>query len=105
MEDWSNRVANFLLANDRDLVMNEFDKLALNEEFSKRIFDEYTNDNQIANLFYLLKRLGIIKNTSYAAFGYGSDEYLRKSSETLKQYNQAVGRTRDYREPIVTRKQ
>ena len=90
--------------NDRNLVMNEFDKRALSEEFSKRIFDEYMNDNQIENLFYLLKRMGIIKNASYAAFGYGNVEYLKKSSEALKEYNQVVGRMRDYREPIVARK-
>ncbi len=88
---------------DRNLVMNEFDKRALNEEFSKRIFDEYINDNQIKNLFYLVKRLGVIKNASYAVFGYGNVEYLRKSSEALKEYNQVVGKMRDYREPIVAR--
>lgn len=88
---------------DRNLVMKEFDKRALSEEFSKKIFDEYNYDNQTTNLFYLLKYLGIIKNASYATFGYADDKYLRKSSEALKEYKQLVERMRDYREPITTK--
>ena len=48
----------------------------------------------------MLKRLGIIKNASYAAFGYGEQKYLRQSQTALNEYNQLVDKMRDYRDPI-----
>ena len=89
---------------DIDLVMKEFGIRALKEDFSKKIFEEYTTDGQISNLYYLLKRLGIIKNAAYAAFGYSDPRYINQSSRALAEYNQLVGKLRDYREPIITKK-
>ncbi|MBR4830256.1 MAG: hypothetical protein IKZ96_00605 [Bacilli bacterium] len=86
---------------DDELVMQEFNKRSLSEDFSSRIIDEYTQDGQIDNLHYMLKRLGIIKNASYAAFGYSEQKYLRQSSVALDEYNQLVGKMRDYRDPIT----
>lgn len=86
---------------DNEQVMNEFNKRSLNENFSNEIFDEYTRDNQIENLYYMLKRLGIIKNASYAAFGYSDHSYLQQSANALQEYNQLVGRLRDHRDPII----
>ena len=88
---------------DDELVMEEFNKRSLSDEFSSRIFDEYTSDGQIENLYYMLKRLGIIKNASYAAFGYGEQMYLQQSSIALDEYNQLVSKMRDYRDPITRR--
>lgn len=89
---------------DIDLVMKEFGIRALKEDFSKKIFEEYTTDGQISNLYYLLKRLGIIKNAAYAAFGYGDPRHINQSSLALAEYNQLVGKLRDYRDPIITKK-
>ncbi len=89
---------------DIDLVMKEFGIRALKEDFSKKIFEEYTTDGQISNLYYLLKRLGIIKNAAYAAFGYGDSGHINQSSLALAEYNQLVGKLRDYRDPIITKK-
>ena len=86
---------------DDELVMEEFDKRSLNDEFSNRIFDEYTRDGQIENLYNMLKKLGIIKNASYAVFGYGEQKYLQQSSEALDKYNQLASKMRDYRDPIT----
>ena len=86
---------------DDESVMEEFNKRSLSEDFSSRIFDEYTSDGQIENLYYMLKRLGIIKNASYAAFGYGEQIYLQQSSIALNEYNQLVNKMRDYRDPIT----
>ena len=88
---------------DIDLVMKEFNTRALKEEFSKKIFDEYTTDGQISNTYYLLKQLGIIKNAAYAAFGYSDYRYIRQSSQALAKYNELVREMRDYRDPIITR--
>lgn len=88
------------LSNDR-LVMEEFDKRSLSDDFSSRIFDEYNRDGQIENLYDMLIKLGIIKNASYAAFGYGEQTYLLQSSLALDEYNQIVSEMRDYRDPIV----
>lgn len=85
---------------DIKLVMKEFNKQTLNEEFSKKLFDEYTHDGQILNLYYLLNRLGIIKNASYATFNYGDATYIKQSSKALAEYNQLVRRMRDYRDPV-----
>lgn len=89
---------------DIDLVMKEFGIRALKEDFSKKIFEEYTTDGQISNLYYLLKRLGIIKNAAYAAFGYSDPRYINQSSRALAEYNQLVGKLRDYRDSIITKK-
>ena len=51
----------------------------------------------------MLKRLGIIKNASYAAFGYGEQMYLLQSSLALDEYNQLVSKMWDYRDPTMTR--
>ena len=86
---------------DDNLVMQEFNKRSLSDEFSIRIIDEYTIDGQIDNLYYMLKQLGIIKNASYAAFGYGDSRYLELSSKALDEYNKVVSIMRDYRDPIL----
>ena len=87
-----------------DLVMKEFGTRALKEDFSKKIFEEYTNDGQISNLYYLLKRLGIIKSAAYAVFGYSDPRYINQSSLALAEYNQLVRKLRDYRDPIITKR-
>ena len=87
--------------NDEELVMKEFDKRSLDENFASKIFDEYTRDGQIENLYYMLKRLGIIKNASYAAFGYSDAIYLQQSSTAIDEYNKLVSKMRDYRDPII----
>ena len=52
-------------------------------------------------MYYKLKRLGIIKNALYVAFGYGEQIYLQQSSIALNEYNQLVNKMRDYRDPIT----
>ena len=86
------------LPNDK-LVMKEFNERSLSDDFSSRIFNEYIKDGQIENLYYMLKRLGIIKNASYAAFGYSNQVYLKQSSKALNEYNQLVSVMRDFRNP------
>ena len=86
---------------DDELVMKEFNKRSIRDDFSSRIINEYTSDGQIENLYYMLKRLGIIKNASYAAFGYGEQRYLEQSSVALDEYYQLVSKMRDYRNPIT----
>ena len=86
---------------DDESVMEEFNKRSLSEDFSSRIFDEYTSDGQIENLYYMLKRLGIIKNAAYAVFGHGEQIYLHQSLTALNEYNELVSKMRDYRDPIT----
>ena len=88
------------LSND-ELVMEEFDRRTLSDEFSSRIFEEYIRDGQIENLYYMLKRLGVIKNAAYEAFGYGKPMYLQQSLLALNEYNRLVSTMRDYRAPII----
>ena len=85
--------------NNDDSVMEEFNKRSLNEEFTNRIFDEYIMDGQLDNLIYMMKRLGTIKNASYASFGLANPTYLDQSLEALDEYNKKVKTMRDYREP------
>ena len=86
---------------DDESVMEEFDGRSLSEDFSTKIIDEYTMDGQINNLYYMLKRLGIIKNAAYAVFGLSDQAYLQQSLMALREYNHLVKRMRDYRDPIV----
>ena len=86
---------------DDESVMEEFDSRSLSEDFSTEIIDEYIMDGQIANLYYMLRRLGIIKNAAYAVFGLSDPAYLQQSLEALQEYNQVVTKMRDRRDPIV----
>ena len=84
-------------------VMEEFDKRSLSGDFADNILYEYRMDGYEEELYYMMGRLGVIKNASYEAFGYGNHDYLEISSNALLEYNQVVNGMRDYRDPIVRR--
>ena len=77
--------------------MFELSKRALGPDFLDKIFFEYSRDNQLNNLYYLLYNMGIIKRASYSTFGYSDRKYLlmsHQAKENTRRYSKAL---RDYR--------
>lgn len=85
---------------DDTLALNEFCKRALKPNFATNIIEEFTVDGQLTNLYYLLQRLGKIKNASYASFGMGTRKDLDESLNALNEFYRLAPRLRDRREPL-----
>lgn len=84
---------------DEQNSLREASKQALSPNFANRILSEYQKDGQMSNLYNELQYLGILKNASYARFGYGQRKFLASSKEALARFKSIAIPLRDYREP------
>lgn len=75
-------------------------KRALNPNFVNSIINEYQRDGQIINLYNEFQYLGILKNASYARFGYSERSFLSASKVALDNFKKIASSLRDYREPF-----
>ena len=60
---------------------------------------EYENDGHLNDLYFILAYMGIIKNASYAMFGYEDRKYISMSKQAKTNFYEIAGPLRDYREP------
>ena len=90
--------------NNDESAMKKLDQRALKEDFADKIFDEYEKDNRNNDLYFILEKLGKIKNAVYAVFGRAPKKYLYESLQSLEDYNKVVVGLRDYREPRIHKK-
>ena len=82
-------------------VMFDLCNRAIGDSFMDEVFEEYERDGHINDLYLMLTSMGVIKNASYANFGYGDKVYLNESKKALKEFNRIAKPLRDYREPYT----
>lgn len=80
-------------------VMKQLSIRTLDRRFVDRLFHEYRNDNVLSDLYFILTYMGVIKNASYAMFGYADRKYIPMSKMSKDSLNKIAGPLRDWREP------
>ena len=73
---------------------------ALSENFFDNILKEYNRDGQIQFFEKEVQYMGLLKRASYANFGYGSAEYLKRSASYLQSLKSITGKLRYRRNPF-----
>ena len=86
------------VSNDQD-ALHLLSAITLDKRFVEKLFYEYENDGHLNDLYFILTYMGVIKNASYAMFGYGDRSYIEMSKQAKDELIRIAEPLRDYRDP------
>lgn len=71
------------ISKDTSKTLKTLSRAALDDNFTKKIENEYRSKNALDDLFVLIHSMGVIKEASYEVFGMGTTNAISKSKHAL----------------------